>query len=47
MAEVYTECPNCGYEDAESEELGIYNNGTGVAECLNCGWEEPPESEDE
>lgn len=45
MAEYYTECPNCGYDKPEDESLGIYNNGTGVAECLNCLWEEPEETE--
>jgi len=34
----YTECPNCGYEDVDSEELGIVDNGSGTAQCLNCGW---------
>ena len=43
MAETYSECPNCGYPDPESEEQGIYDNGTGAAWCLNCTWEEENE----
>lgn len=42
MSEVYTECPECGFDNPDDDTIGIYNNGTGMASCLNCGWEEAP-----